>query len=186
MTTRPHKCSTMHVHKNHTKGPLWNTDGIFFLVSSVFLATFLYDSCEIPESQRGTNPCSRFSTCARLMTYDLWTCTQTKITVLDIYSTKEEQRSVAVSVPKKKKNLVNVNVQLGGCTEKTSGKCKPKGCSIELSTTTIMNLCRLLVPYGNDKIVNILLKSISSSAAKGRSTLLFCILSLEVEGCGEI
>ena len=89
-------------------------------------------------------------------------------------------------MPKEKKHLVNVNVQLGGCTEKTSDKCKPKGCSIELSTTTIMNLCRLLVPYGNDKIVNILLKSISSSAAKGCSTLLFCILSLEVEGCGEI
>jgi len=67
----------MHVHKNYTDAfkkklrPPLEYGRDFFLVSCVFLAKFLHDSCEIPESQWGTNPCSRFSTCARLMTYEL-------------------------------------------------------------------------------------------------------------------
>jgi hypothetical protein len=148
------KTTLMHLKKN-IKAPFGIRRGFFFLFPAFSLQNFY----TIPVKFLCSKGALRIERSSMLKilnlckTYDLWTCTQTKITVLDIYTALKMNNTRWLCLCLRKKHLVNVNVQLGGCTEKTSGKCKPKGCSIKLSRAAIVNLCRLLVPYGNDKIV---------------------------------
>jgi hypothetical protein len=133
------KTTLMHLKKN-IKAPFGIRRGFFFLFPVFSLRNFYTIPVKFLCSKGALS--IEWSSMLKILnlckTYDLWTCTQTKITVLDIYTALKMNNTRWLCLCLRKKHLVNVNVQLGGCTEKTSGKCKPKGCSIELSRAAIV------------------------------------------------